>query len=98
MVDNAADGQMKIEFKGTGRKAKCPPNPAYPQGIDLDMSAGALTACKTTLPYPAREVGGFAVECRLCGMTAYITAAGRPDDPRSLILACKNTNSTSARH
>jgi len=78
-----------IEFKpyGTG-KAKCAPNPDYPEGIDVDVSLGSEPACSTTLPYPAPECGVYIVECKLCRLRIAISSVGRPDDPRTLKMAC----------
>jgi hypothetical protein len=71
------------------REPKCTPNPAYPKGIDLDCSDGAAATCKSDLPYPAKRCGYFTVHCDTCGQTIVITTAGRPDDPRSIKMACK---------
>jgi len=46
-------------------------------------------ACKTSLPYPAKRVGYYVVTCAKCHMKTIITTAGRPDDPKSVRLACK---------
>lgn len=83
---------MKVEWKGSGRKAQSAPNPAYPNGIDIDVSGGKK-ACYTTLPYPAKECGAWILTCENCGFSAAITAAGRPDDPRSVKLPCKEVRS-----
>ncbi len=80
---------FKIEWSDYGRKPQCAPNPAYPNGIDLDASAGRLPSCHVTLPYPAKRCGLYDLTCKLCGMTAACTTAGRVDDPRSVTLACK---------
>ena len=78
-----------VEFVPSGRgKAQCAPDPAYPDGIDLDVSLGAAS-CKVDLPYPAPECGHFIVRCGLCGFSAAITAAGRPDDPKSVTIPCQ---------
>jgi hypothetical protein len=81
--------KFKIDFRSHNRKATCAPDPAYPHGIDVDMTDGAKVACLAMLPYPAACCGLWIVECQTCGKRAGITAAGRPDDPRSLKLACK---------
>lgn len=65
------------------------PNPLYPDGMDIDVSDGATVTCTTALPYPARRCGVYLVVCRSCGLRVGITTAGRPDDPRSLKLACR---------
>jgi hypothetical protein len=83
-------GSFKIDWIDRGREPQCPPNPAYPNGVDLDgaLKLGVPT-CKTDLPYPAKRCGLYYVECRLCGCNALITTAGRPDDPRSVVMPCK---------
>ena len=83
-------GQFEIEWHDAGREPQCPPNPAYPHGIDLDKSEGEWPRCKTELPYPARRIGYYEVYCRKCRLRAAITTAGRPDDPRSITLACNS--------
>lgn len=65
-----------------------PADPAFPAGVDIDMSRGAKHACTVTLPYPARRCGLYIIECD-CGHQIAVTTAGRADDPRSLRLACK---------
>jgi hypothetical protein len=76
-----------IKFMSAHRKAKVAPNPAYPNGIDVD--SGKSPACLVVIPYPAECVGTWLIECKKCGVTVAITAAGRPDDPRSLMMPCK---------
>lgn len=70
------------------REPQCAPNPAYPKGIDVDMSYGAAQTCYTELPYPARRCGAYHIECGKCGQRIAVTTAGRPDDPRSLKVGC----------
>lgn len=67
---------------------RCPPNPEYPLGIDVDASHGAPKTCKVSLPYPAKRCGYYEVTCLACGSRASVTTAGRVDDPRSLTVAC----------
>lgn len=81
---------IKIEWFDSGREPQCAPDPAYPTGKDLDIAAG-LPSCVATLPYPAKRCGHFIVECSKCGMSVAVTTAGRPDDPRSLRMPCKET-------
>lgn len=71
------------------REPQCPPNPAYPDGVDADVTLGARPACRSALPYPAPRCGLYVVTCKLCGANCAITTAGRPDDPRSITLPCK---------
>lgn len=80
--------QFEINFVRSGRgKARCAPDARYPDGVTIDL-AGPAPGCRVLLPYPAPECGYFRVECRTCGMGVYITAAGRPDDPRIVSVPC----------
>jgi hypothetical protein len=79
----------RVEWLDRGREPQYPPNPAYPEGIDVDLSDGAERACTVALPYPARRIGAYIVTCSTCGLRVGLTTAGRPDDPRSVRLACK---------
>jgi hypothetical protein len=79
-----------IEWHDAGFEPQCAPDPAYPDGIDLDMTtAGDVAICGTALPYPAPRCGYYALRCNTCGLTVGITTAGRPDDPRSVTVACQ---------
>jgi hypothetical protein len=83
-------GQFEISWmdRAGGRKARCPANPNYPDGIDADCTMGA-TGCVAQLPHPAPHLGVWIVRCKVCGFSAGITAAGRRDDPRSLKVPCR---------
>jgi hypothetical protein len=81
--------QFEIEWRDSGRSPQVKPNPDYPTGKDVDAAGDALDTCTVPLPYPARRVGAYVLECRLCGFRAVSTTAGRPDDPRSIRLPCK---------
>lgn len=80
---------LSVEWVDHGREPQCPPNPQYPNGIDADVSKGAVKTCHTDLPYPAKRCGHYVVRCGACGMSVALTTAGRPDDPRSVTIACK---------
>lgn len=80
--------QFKIEFTNRRGPPRVAPDPAYPNGKDVDLSEGGAT-CATGIPYPAEERGVWLVECTRCGLRVGITAAGRPDDPRSARLPCR---------
>lgn len=82
-------GKFEIEWVDRGHEPECPPDPRYPKGIDLDGSNGAAKTCSVKLPYPAKRCGIFMLRCLTCGYTVAITTAGRPDDPRSVKIACK---------
>lgn len=84
---NAA--RFKVAWIDRGFEPRLKPNPAYPTGIDLDLSDGSEPRCRSELPYPAKRVGFYQIECERCGKTALVTTAGRADDPRSVTLACK---------
>jgi hypothetical protein len=45
--------------------------------------------CSVALPHPAKRCGYYLVKCVACGQNALVTTAGRPDDPKSLKLACR---------
>jgi hypothetical protein len=79
--------KVEIEWEDSGREPQCPPDPAFPEGKDLDISDGITPHCRITLPYPARRCGVYYVRCK-CGMNVACTTAGRPDDPRSITLRC----------
>jgi len=81
------DAQFRIQWFDRGREPQCPPNPAFPAGVDID--SGKRPACHVKLePYPAPRCGFLYLECQRCGTHAIITTAGRPDDPRSVQLPC----------
>lgn len=81
--------QWQINWHDSGREPCVAPNPAYPEGVDVDISAGALTHCRAALPYPARRCGAYIIRCLQCGFRGAVTTAGRPDDPRSVTVRCK---------
>jgi hypothetical protein len=87
---------MKVEWHDAGREPQCAPNPAHPNGIDVDASGGAPAICETALPYPAKRCGQYLVECETCGQRVIVTTAGRPDDPRSVKIACKLSDKSKA--
>lgn len=69
--------------------ARVKPNPDYPDGIDVDASVHGQESCMTPLPYPGVCVGTHCIECKICGTRVGVTAAGRPDDPRSIRVPCR---------
>ena len=81
--------ELDVIWIDSGREPKQPPDPNYPNGIDLDLSKGRLNYCETMLAHPTPRCGQYLIKCRKCGLSALITTAGRPDDPRSVKLACK---------
>lgn len=80
--------KMKIHWIDREREPQCPPDPKFPQGVDVDISAGAPMTCVTDLPYPAPRCGFYSIKCEKCGESVLVTTAGRPDDPRSVKIAC----------
>lgn len=82
---------MKFEFLGSGREPRCPPDPAFLKGKDIDASGGAALTCSVDIPYPAPRCGVMVVRCEKCRLRVGLTVAGRPDDPRSIKLACRGT-------
>lgn len=86
--------KFSIKWRDAGKEAECAPNPAFPEGMDLDVSKGAADTCAASLPYPARRIGAYEIRCNHCGFTAVCTTAGRPDDPRSIKFPCQRTAST----
>lgn len=80
--------QFEILWHDSGKEPRCPPNPEYPDGIDVD-AAGDASACVADLPYPAKRIGTYIVKCQRCGISIGLTTAGRPDDPKSVRVPCK---------
>ncbi len=80
---------MKVQWIDGKREPQSAPNPAYPSGIDLDVSGGAGKTCKVALPYPAKRIGSYVIECPVCGAKTACTTAGRADDPKSIKIACR---------
>jgi hypothetical protein len=81
--------RLEINWQSARRRATQPSDPGLPMGVDLDLSRGATPSCAAALPYPAPEVGRWLVTCPDCGLRVVVTAAGRPDDPRTVRLACR---------
>ena len=81
---------VSVKWIDSGREPKNEPNPAFPNGVDVDLAGEAKVACLVDLPYPARRCGYYFVACDKCGYTAMITTAGRPDDPKTAKLPCKS--------
>jgi hypothetical protein len=79
----------KIDWIDQRLEPKNKADPRYPDGIDLDCSAGAANTCLVKLPYPARRIGYYVITCKHCGLTGMVTTAGRSDDPRSIKMKCK---------
>jgi len=82
---------ITVDWLDAGVEAQCAPNPAYPNGVEIDLrrARNQRRACSVDLPYPAKRIGAYLVECKTCGTNALITTAGRADDPRKVTLPCK---------
>lgn len=80
--------RLAFTWMDGGREPRAAPDRHYPNGVDVDLSVGATRTCSTLLPYPAKRVGMYAIECAACGLTVAVSTAGRPDDPRSIKVAC----------
>ena len=83
---------LTVVWKDGKRDPQCPPNPDFPNGVVVDMSGGAhdLFTCSTELEYPAPRCGVYIVTCAKCGLSVGVTTAGRPDDPKEIIVACRS--------
>lgn len=81
------DTMLTVKWFDDHREPKSPPDPRYPNGIDLDISRGAKS-CSTALPYPAKRCGLYVITCDICGQRTIVTTAGRRDDPKSIKVAC----------
>ena len=88
-VQGSRSTSVKVTWLDEGRQPLRPPNPAYPNGVEVDCSGGTKVTCTLGLPYPAKGCGQYLVVCETCGLTIIITAAGQADDPRSVKVACK---------
>jgi hypothetical protein len=80
--------QLSATFHGSGMRPQCPPDPSFPNGMPVDVSGG-LPACEIALDHPAPCIGVWRVVCAACGQRIGVTAAGRPDDPSCLRIACR---------
>lgn len=81
---------VTVTFVPSGRgKARCAANPDYPNGLDIKIEQEP--SCTVALPYPAPECGHWNLSCGKCGLTVAVTAAGRPDDPKSVQVPCQMT-------
>ena len=78
-----------VEWKSKNRPPQCPPDPNFPEGKSLMHFNPEDLHCKVPLPYPAECCGTWIATCQKCGLRVAATAAGRPDDPRSLTVTCR---------
>lgn len=89
MSEATNDKRFRVDWLDRGREPQCKPDPAYPDGKDVDGSFGAAQTCTVKLACPAPRCGEYWVTCQLCGSHRGCTTAGRPDDPRSLKIPCE---------
>lgn len=77
-------------FYRTTQPATQPADPRFPNGIVADMRRPDTNlSCTLPLSYPAPGVGSWLIECAACGYVCVVTAAGRRDDPRQIVMPCK---------
>ena len=63
-------------------------DPRWPNGRPVILANAGEKFCSRNLPYPAPKCGSYEVKCLDCGKTATIAVAGRPDDPRIIVMRC----------
>jgi hypothetical protein len=81
--------KFRVDFVDRNVPPMGVPDPAYPDGIDLDTTRGApVQSCKLMLPYPSGKCGMLVVYCMFCGSRVTVSTVGRRDDPRSVRLTC----------
>ena len=80
---------LTVEWVDRNREPSCSPDPDYPDGKDISLVGYDGDTCKKNLPYPAKRCGIYIVRCKKCEQSIGCTTAGRPDDPRSIELMCK---------
>jgi hypothetical protein len=82
---------MDVIFLDSGREPKCKPDPAFPDGVHVNLASPTQTkVCCTNVPYPAPRCGAYVLTCEKCGNRVSVTVAGRADDPRSVTMPCKS--------
>lgn len=71
------------------RRPRSPANPAYPNGLDLDMAYGATPACVVELPQYPGQLGHYELRCLTCGFATRVAGTGRPDGGKLMRVACR---------
>lgn len=81
--------ERTAEWIDAGREPQCPADPRFPEGMAVDLRGEQISPhCRLSLTYPAPRVGHWRI-CCTCGYSAVLTAAGRRDDPRLVLIPCK---------
>lgn len=81
---------IKVKWIDAHKEPVCKPDPNYPHGIDVNLALNnERKTCVVVLPYPALRIGAYELVCDVCGFKAFITTAGRADDPRAARLPCR---------
>jgi hypothetical protein len=81
--------ERTVEWIDAGREPQCPADPRFPDGMVVDLRGDQITPhCRLKLTYPALRIGHWRISCT-CGYSAIVTAAGRRDDPRAVLIPCK---------
>lgn len=80
---------LRVEWIDKGREPKCQPDPAYPDGKPIDLTAGQEPSCQVELEHPAPRCGVYVIACDQCGRRIGVTTAGRPDDPSTVKIPCE---------
>lgn len=81
--------KFKISWRDGGREPTEKPDPQFPNGRIIVMAKSGESSCAVNVPYPALRCGSYLIVCTVCGVSVGCTTAGRPDDPRRLIIPCK---------
>ena len=81
--------RFSADWIDSQREATHSADPAYPQGVAIDVALAAQRACRIELPYPAARSGVWVVVCKACGYAIALGTAGLADDPRSVRVPCR---------
>ena len=81
---------FKITWEAYQHQHAPPEKMASSDGADVDLTQHRRPACKVRVPYPAPlDRGLYRIKCITCGTYVVVPTASRPDDPRSVMLACR---------
>lgn len=86
--------KFKISWNDAGQEPVCKPDSRFPNGRVIVMAPPGESSCAVNVPYPAQRCGSYLIVCERCGMSVGVTTAGRPDDPRRIIIPCKPQKGT----